>query len=1040
MEDPLLATGIIEWSRFWRQQGNADDFAGLSDGFLVLRDELFGSRNPDDPKELSDLLEYKCLILLGEPGMGKSKTLDLHKPFIQSRAGPHLFWSSFREEFSPQSLLDTLKQSDQWSSWLAGSSLTVVLDGVDEGLELESNTIDVLVARLKGKPLERLQLILVCRDGEWRNESTSKLQTLWKKSEVACFVLERLRRRDVLQGARFWGLSEADSAEFLSCVELKALASLAARPMTLNMMVEEFREQRSLPANRIEIFRRACQRLLLEDPSRTEFLKKPTFGANEMFGSAQKIAALLVCGCYKAVPRPALRASGPGQLAFQELLPAAATARDNELVKAVLSSALFSDTSGHGRSVCEHAIAEFLTSAYLSDFPLQQTLDILCTRQQGQYLVFPQLAEVAGWLSLAHPEFQDWAIEHAPQLFLRNDFSILPSNNRARLVASLLSKMENEEEFDDWNLKRFYRAFEHPSLAVQIRPYLSRRSANWSVRRAAIHIAGLCKARTLVKDLLAVVTNLNEDVHIREEAMDALAEVITEKDLPKLEPFARREAGEDPHDELRGVALRLLVPSYWRVSDALSTLRKPSNLQFVGEFDVVCDEHLPAQIITTDLPKILSHLQQLEHVFHHPRTKAIAHRAVLLAAQKLNIKRVAKAFVDLILDKMIKYELPMGLGSNPDEHKSITDNADCCHSLASIFVNQPGVSQEDLSSLITHGFVPIHARDFPWLLDNFLKAPPESKSLWGLLMTSIRAWRLVDSWRDLFFEACSDCREVGALFNWPMETRLDSKEAKESRRWFEQEKTTSLAAQEVPRKPSAIDLFDKALADAKANSNFWPRLAWELQRTEDGARIFGISANPQKLYHWTRLGERERHVVAGVAREFLLRARPAKDDGQKLAEFWAILLVKDTIITDQELRGVVLQRWFKRMCSPVFGGTAEQQDLAKLAGIVDPSRLEACFRKQLKGLPSGKYSLSGLLASLELAWSPALSQITLNWLRQERPSAEDIRITLQFLSHHQPKAAEGWLRGNYGPVLSAPVRLQPHWQSLSFPDVYSNRL
>ena len=209
---------LVPWERRWLPLDTDREDSDLGTGFLESWRELLGISPQDGPKRIEELLGFRCLVLCGEPGMGKSKALELHRAQIEEKARQkgEFYSRSFREAIDPAHLLLDLKTSSQWQKWTGGSELMVVIDGVDEGLALASHFVSVLTAELRSQPVERLQLILVCRDAEWPVEEGQALMRLWPPEQVGRFQLQRLRHSDAEMAARHWGLSEADAAAFMS--------------------------------------------------------------------------------------------------------------------------------------------------------------------------------------------------------------------------------------------------------------------------------------------------------------------------------------------------------------------------------------------------------------------------------------------------------------------------------------------------------------------------------------------------------------------------------------------------------------------------------------------------------------------------------------------------------------------------------------------------------------------------------------------------------------------------------------------------------
>jgi len=426
--------------------------------------------------------------------MGKSKALELHRAQIEEKAhqAGELYWRAFREAINPQHLLQDLKGSSHWQKWILGGELTVVIDGVDEGLALAGHLVAVLTAELRDQPVARLRLILVSRDAEWPADEGRALMKLWSPEQVGRFQLQRLRFTHAAQAARQWGLSEPEVSAFLSGVLEKAIEPFASRPMTLRMLVDEFKTDRELSGTRAQIFRRACLRLCREDPRRAKFLKQSAqyheFTAEQLLPVVRQVASWMLLGRFSAVSRTPVHAQ---HLDFERLVPEDADGRKRANIEAALGCALFCDAGSQSRTFAHQSYAEYLAAEHLSGFPLAQVLNLVCIHDGLQRFIAPQLAELAAWLALRHEDFADWLIENEPEILLRNDASSLSESRRSRFVSRFLERMVREEAFDDWDLKRFYASFRHAGLAGQLRPYLVDRQASPSARRAAIHLAGL---------------------------------------------------------------------------------------------------------------------------------------------------------------------------------------------------------------------------------------------------------------------------------------------------------------------------------------------------------------------------------------------------------------------------------------------------------------------------------------------------------------------------------------------------------------------
>lgn len=1007
---------LVPWERLWLPLDTEDEEKDLGSGFLEPWEDIFGFPSKKAPKQLLELLDLRCLVLCGEPGMGKSKALELHRPQIEEKArqAGELYWRSFREVIDPAHLIQSLKASAEWQKWLQGSELTVVIDGVDEGLALASNVILVLGAELRNLPVSRLRLILVCRDAEWPVDEGRELMKLWPEKEVGRFRLQRLRYLDAEKAARHWRLSEADTASFMSAVDVSAVEAFAARPMTLEMLVEEFRQNRCLPGTRTEIFRRACLRLCREDPKRAKFLKTATgfqFTAEQLLPVVKRVAAVMLLCRYTAISQ---LPSG-NHLDFESLIPPEADAEERAKVEAAFGSALFSDAGNQSRTFAHQAYAEYLAAEYLSTFPLAQVLDLVSTRIGGKRPMVPQLSELAAWLALLHQEFADWLIANEPEILLRNDASGLTESQRERFVGGLLARMAREETFDDWDLKRFYGSFRHPKLAEQLRPYLTNCQTGRFARRAAIHLADLGKLDELFEELLAIAKDINTDYHLRQQAMNAVCRLISPQRLSELEPFAKREAGPDPDDEMRGAALKALVPVRWKVSAALLQLAKPSNQNFIGEFHMVCESYLPKQLDVGDLAGVLKELTRAEYPFdgYHNHIRSLAYRTLVLACCNLGQPDIASAFLSFIRTKLQQEQLPTGI--DEAEWKEAVENSPFNRrQLAESLVGAAGMSAEEIIEFQSYGFIPLKMEDCLWFIHRIESASDTGRELWVKLVRIFWPNVTDTAYRDDFLEACHRLPDLGAEIRWPCAIQLNSEEAKHSREWWQRQKRNEEKAKSRSPKATAQELFEACLAAARADWRHWPQLGWELQRDESGAEIYSANPDPTRRRRWQVCTEAEREWIIGCAREFLLNATSTELVKRSGDEFpvevtWALWLVKDRLAADDDLRGAVENKWFEALFAQPHHGAHEEQVLTGLGVSLNAARAGDCLRNRLVRTLSGELGLANILLAFEFAWRPEFSFVLVEFIRQQKLAGPALSSALRFLGRHDEPVALSWL-------------------------------
>ena len=192
------------WPRFWvSRTGHID----LSDaGFMVDPTTAFAQLSSESkPRSLIDLEHYPALALLGEPGMGKSTSLEAEAIRMrENNATDHLTVHVDLRAYSSEELLyRRLFESPELSLWKDSTSrLTLYIDSLDEALLRIDSIANLFADELPRLPTSRLSFRVACRTAVWPALTLERaLMNIWGESSVGVFELAPLRRIDVLAAA-----------------------------------------------------------------------------------------------------------------------------------------------------------------------------------------------------------------------------------------------------------------------------------------------------------------------------------------------------------------------------------------------------------------------------------------------------------------------------------------------------------------------------------------------------------------------------------------------------------------------------------------------------------------------------------------------------------------------------------------------------------------------------------------------------------------------------------------------------------------------
>ena len=534
-----------------------------------------------------DIADIACLALLGEPGTGKSRTLEAeHRLFntVIEQRGEKALWFDLRSYGSEDRLSRDLFESPVFRKWSAGSHiLHLFLDSLDEGLLGIKTLASLLADGLKRSPAERLRVRVACRIADWPAVLESGLKEHWGAEAMKAYILAPLTEADVAEAARAEGLN---AEFFLSEVELKGVGPIAAKPVTLKFLINSFRKNGGLPSKQSELYLDGC-RLLCEEvnSSRIASGRAGRFTPARRLVVAARIAAATVFANRSSVwydvdygdpsdedVKVETLAGGSEMIAGQEVEVTGAAVRET------LGYALFSDR-GEGRLGWSHqTYAEFLAGWYLvqHQMTLEQILGLIVHPDDPEGRLVPQLQETAAWLAGMRSDVFQRIMETDPKVLLKSDIVTADAADRSALVDALLGLYDQMKALDSgWDDYKLYRKLKHPSLAEQLRPYIIDDNKSVNARRVAIDIAEACELRQLQDDLAAIALNQGQPMPVRAKAADALSTLGDGEARRKIRPLAFGEAGEDRKKELRGYALRALWPNYMTAEEMFSALTTP---------------------------------------------------------------------------------------------------------------------------------------------------------------------------------------------------------------------------------------------------------------------------------------------------------------------------------------------------------------------------------------------------------------------------------------------------------------------------------
>lgn len=297
-----MASIKFSWTRYWYER---DKPAPVTTDGLLYRGYAPLAQIQDIPGtesfQIGDLLQTPCLILLGEPGMGKSNVVeDLEADSVSKDSEVKYCFFDLGDYISLNEIIsDVFERNSIFQEWITGSfNLHLFLDSLDEARVRIDRVANRLTRYMKqfSANLKRLSLRIVCRTSDWPVEFERQLKDLWGDDSVSAFILAPLQESDIVIAAKH---SDLDAQRILE--ELRRIDALpfASRPVTLNFLLYEFHSANRLPETRRDLYMRGCLALCRElKPLHRQY---DQLEPEQRLVVASRIAAIMVFTKHKAI-------------------------------------------------------------------------------------------------------------------------------------------------------------------------------------------------------------------------------------------------------------------------------------------------------------------------------------------------------------------------------------------------------------------------------------------------------------------------------------------------------------------------------------------------------------------------------------------------------------------------------------------------------------------------------------------------------------------------------------------------------------------
>ena len=613
-----------------------------------------------DPFTWSDLLERRRVVLLAEPGSGKSTEIEAQVKLCKE-SGQYTFTATLQSvgragmdralgRAAVQSLKDWRKSDkDAWfffdavdeakandipfddvlreiASTIDGSRSRahVVLTGRDANWEIRRD-LQLLIEHLSLPPpdapppaIDPNDLVVAAISRTSKAEEDKEADTLEQPMVVRMTPLDEER---IVTFARSRNVSNTDG--FLAAIDKSNLWTFASRPIDLNWLVDYWIDNQRFGTLSQMLALSIQKRLQETDPDRA---RRDPLSAEKSMEALERVGAALVLQRTRDIEVPdrivEQNNDGPRSAKLDEILLDWNGIDQSRLI----SRAMFVPASAgfvrlHNDN--DGVVRGFLTAQWLKrlltvNCQKSEVHDLLFATTYGLRLVIPSMRSTAAWLSIWDAEVAREVIERDPRLLMdAGDPGSLPLEVRESVLHAVVAQVANDEFVRIPN-KDTLRRFAQPDIGPSVRTLWDEFSNCGAVRELLLSVILHGELVNCADIAISASFGTYSDRYTPVFAGIAVLETANDKDKRRYAEYIRDNATTIPRLVLWD-AVRGLFPTLLSVHELLSILKSIDVTRDEGGLDfgyygpILADRLDDQQQVEELLVGLLSHVDTSTH-------------------------------------------------------------------------------------------------------------------------------------------------------------------------------------------------------------------------------------------------------------------------------------------------------------------------------------------------------------------------------------------------------------------------------------------
>lgn len=879
------------WKRFWCPREGK--IILTEDGFLDVPDSEKEPLFMNSVVSFESIPDYPILILLGEPGIGKSNAIESQKfsnvDQLKKKDAETLF-INLNQYGSETRLYNAIFKNPILESWIKGNkNLYLFLDSLDECMLRIDTVVNLLINELEKLPIDRLYVRIACRTADWPDHLEKNLIRMWHQENVSVYELVPLSRRDIVAAAEANGI---DSKSFLKEIISKEAVPFAIKPITLGMLINMFRSSGKLPSTQKELYLKGCK-LLCEETSeswRASNLARK-FSKIQRFQIASRIAAVMVFANKSAVWTGIdLENTFDEDLKIEELIgyfedfEGARIDVTEAGIRETLSTGLFSSRGRERIGWSHKTYAEYLSAYYLTknNLGLQQVKSLLHHLGDTSSKLIPQLRETAAWVATLDRDYFEELVTIEPEVLLLSDVASRDNDDKKKIVQAILGGTKRGKQLDLPN--RAYKLFHklnHPNLSNQLEPFLSVEFDNDGIKKIAMEIASNCQLDGIENVLLESALDSSQSLNIRIEAANAIKRKGSKGSKLKLEKLISLPIDQDPYDELKGIALLSLWPKDISMRNVFKQLSLPRDENLLGTYYLFTanmfkewqdDISLNELSVAFDWIKAQKPRHEMPYMFG-----SLIDDIFTFGWNNLESENIAELFSSALLCRLMKYDEITRKNESSTYWDTSKEGLEKRKLVLNAMLPLIRDIEDGVNYITIFGMSMFVHDDLPWLLEK-IKNEKDKKiqEILSELLKSTYDWQ--SSYHlQLVYSAAKNYAIISTTFQYVLNpVILDSDEGERLKKaYFEKRKRRQKALLDPPPE----ERIDKCLKRLESGDlNGWWHLNREMTLDENSTHYGDeLISDLTALPGWSISNTETKERIVSAAKMYVLKAEPEND-------------------------------------------------------------------------------------------------------------------------------------------------------------------